>query len=74
MLNIKIKEKISKYLELFNNNFYVKGDAFEKGVGVPLECVTYKNGEPQFGYSGNGRLSNQSINIALSMYLDLMNS
>lgn len=70
MLSTKIKEKIDSYLDAFNKNFYVKGDAFEKGVGVPIEYVTYKNGEPQFGYSGDGTINlSQMMQATYAKYL-----
>lgn len=70
MLSEKTKSKIKNYLEVFNENFYVHGNFREKGVGVPIEYITYKNGEPQFGYSGDGTINlSQMLQLTFSKYL-----
>jgi len=55
---------------LANDDFANKD--FKYRAEVINGLTKYLEALPEF--TGNGRLSNQSINIALSMYLDLMNS
>ena len=70
MLSEKAKSKFQTYLDVFNENFYVHGDFREKGVGVPIEYVTYKHGEPQFGYSGDGTINlSQMLQLTFAKYL-----
>lgn len=70
MLSEKAKSKFQTYLDVFNENFYVHGDFREKGVGVPIEYVTYKHGEPQFGYSGDWTINlSQMLQLTFAKYL-----